>query len=160
MVLPSYALKLTGCLLNWHLLFSPETLNAVEIYIFQIAPCLWQRAGSTAWEVKAWVMDGKVTLPCLLPITGLPNWHHFPGTVIIFFKIIILSKSIYQPISLMPFVACSVNVAGFCHNFQVFPTGLYSLDAWVRIGTSLTMLCERIKTPAYWSGKGINAITI
>ena len=33
----------------------------------------------------------------------------------------------------MPFVACSFNVAGFCHNSQVFPAELYSLDARVRI---------------------------
>lgn len=32
-------------LLNWHLLFSPENLNLVEISIFQIVPCLWQRTG-------------------------------------------------------------------------------------------------------------------
>lgn len=48
----------------------------------------------------------------------------------------------------MPFVACSFNVAGFCHNSQVFPAELYSLDARVRIITSSTMVCERIKTPA------------
>lgn len=29
----------------------------------------------------------------------------------------------------MPFVACSFSVAGFCHIFQVFPSGLVS--AWV-----------------------------
>lgn len=58
----------------------------------------------------------------------------------------------------MPFVACSLNVAGFCHNFQVIPHWTPFTNAWVRIITSLTMVGERIESPACWGGGGINGI--
>lgn len=58
----------------------------------------------------------------------------------------------------MPFVAGSLNVAGFVNNFQVIPHWISFTNAWVRIITSLTMVVERIKSPACWGGGGIDGI--
>lgn len=58
----------------------------------------------------------------------------------------------------MPFVACSFNLAGFCHNFQVIPHWTSLINAWVGIITFLTVVGERIKSTACWGGGGINGI--
>lgn len=57
----------------------------------------------------------------------------------------------------MPFVACSFSVAGFCHIFQVFPSGLSICLSSVLLVLWI-MVCERIKSSVCRGERGVNGI--